>query len=100
MRQKLISVQQCDCAKSEIVFVPSENEIVCKACGVVMDNDEISFSHDIENTIPYEMLCKTNFNLHQRKQIGGDPHDEQKIVSSSSSAKFNTRRHNYHKDSD
>ena len=28
------------------------------------------------------MLCKTDLNLHQRKQVGGDPKDEQKIVSS------------------
>lgn len=44
----------------------------------------------MENTVPYEMMCKTNLNLHQRKQIGGDPRDEQKVVSSSSSAKFHT----------
>jgi len=91
MRQKLISAQchyYCYCAKPEIVFVPSENETVCKNCGVVLENDE-SFQHDIEQTIPYEMLCKTNLNLHQRKQVGGDPHDEQKIVSSSST-KFHT----------
>ena len=94
MRQKLISAQQfiCYCAKPEIVFVPSENETVCKTCGVVLEDDNemsssLSFSHDIEKTVPYEMLCKTNLNLHQRKQIGGDPHDEQKIVSSS---KFHT----------
>ncbi|MDH3394731.1 MAG: TFIIB-type zinc ribbon-containing protein [Nitrosopumilus sp.] len=90
MRQKLISAQYyCYCAKPEIVFVPSENETVCKVCGVVLDNETESSFQEIENTIPYEMLCKTNLNLHQRKQIGGDPHDEQKIVSST---KFHTHR--------
>jgi len=92
MRQKLISAQCiCYCAKPEIVFVPSENETVCNACGVVLEDDGMSssFQNDIENTVPYEMLCKTNLNLHQRKQIGGDPRDEQKIVSSLSS-KFHT----------
>ena len=97
MRQKLISAQQyiCYCAKPEIVFVSSENESVCKACGVVLEGDGMSssssllFQHDIENTVPYEMLCKTNLNLHQRKQIGGDPRDEQRVVSSSST-KFHT----------
>ncbi|MGH1521703.1 MAG: hypothetical protein ACRBB2_04950 [Nitrosopumilus sp.] len=82
MRQKLISVQSCYCAKPEIVFLPSENETVCKRCGVVLDNEESLSFQEIENTIPHEMLCKTNLNLHQRKQVGGDPHDEQKIVSS------------------
>ena len=86
MRQNLISVQSCYCNKSEIVFLPFENETVCKVCGVVLEHDETSFQQDIENTIPYEMLCKTNLNLHQRKQVGGDPHDEQKITSS----KFHT----------
>ena len=57
-----------------------------KVCGVVLEHDETSFQQDIENTIPHEMLCKTNLNLHQRKQVGGDPHDEQKITSS----KFHT----------
>ena len=85
MRQNLISVQSCYCSKPEIVFLPFENETVCKSCGVVLENNESSFQ-DIENTIPYEMLCKTNLNLHQRKQVGGDPHDEQKITSS----KFHT----------
>ena len=85
MSQKLISVQSsCDCAKPEIVFLPFENETVCKSCGVVLENE--TFQQCIENTIPYEMLCKTNLNLHQRKQVGGDPHDEQKITSS----KFHT----------
>lgn len=84
MRQNLISVQ-CYCTKPEIVFLPFENETVCKNCGVILEN-ETSFQQDIENTIPYEMLCKINLNLHQRKQIGGDPHDEQKITSS----KFHT----------
>jgi len=82
MRQNLISVQTCYCTtKPEIVFLPFENETVCKSCGVVLENEE-TFQQDIENTIPYEMLCKTNLNLHQRKQVGGDPRDEQKIVSS------------------
>ncbi|WP_420544469.1 hypothetical protein [Nitrosopumilus sp.] len=85
MRQNLISMQSCYCAKPEIVFLPFEDETVCKICGVVLENEETSFQ-DIENTIPYEMLCKTNLNLHQRKQVGGDPHDEQKITSS----KFHT----------
>ena len=85
MRQNLISVQSCYCSKPEIVFLPFENETVCKVCGVVLENNESSF-HEIENTIPYEMLCKTDLNLHQRKQVGGDPHDEQKITSS----KFHT----------
>ena len=85
MSQKLISVQSCYCSKPEIVFLPFENETVCKSCGVVLENEESSF-HEIENIIPYEMLCKTNLNLHQRKQVGGDPHDEQKITSS----KFHT----------
>jgi len=80
MRQQLISVQLCYCAKPEIVFLPSENETVCNNCGVVLENEE-NFQN-IENAIPYEMLCKTNLNLHQRKQVGGDPHDEQKITSS------------------
>jgi len=81
MRQKLISVQSsCYCTKSEIVFLPFENETVCKSCGVVLENE--TFQQDIENTIPYKMLCKTNLSLHQRKQVGGDPRDEQKIVSS------------------
>jgi len=81
MSQKLISVQSsCYCAKTEIVFLPAENETVCKNCGVVLENE--TFQQEIENTIPYEMLCKTNLNLHQRKQVGGDPKDEQKIVSS------------------
>ena len=84
MSQKLISVQSCYCSKPEIVFLPFENETVCKICGVVLENEEIF--QNIENTIPYEMLCKTNLNLHQRKQVGGDPHDEQKITSS----KFHT----------
>ena len=85
MRQNLISVQ-CYCSKPEIVFLPFENETVCKICGVVLEHEETSFQYNIENTIPYEMLCKTNLNLHQRKQVGGDPHDEQKITSS----KFHT----------
>ena len=84
MRQKLISVQYCYCTKPEIVFVPFENEVVCKVCGVVLENEETF--QEIENTIPYEMLYKANLNLHQRKQVGGDPRDEQ-IVSSS---KFHT----------
>jgi len=84
MRQNLISVQSCYCTKPEIVFLPFENETVCKSCGVVLENE--TFQQEIENTIPYEMLCKTNLNLHQRKQVGGDPNDEQKIVSS----KFHT----------
>ena len=94
MQQKLISAQCCICycvKKPEIVFIPSENERVCKACGVVLKNDEMSsssFQHDVENTVPYEMLCKTNLNLHQRKQIGGDPRDEQNI----SSTKFHTHK--------
>ncbi len=82
MRQELISTQFCYCAKSEIVFLPSENETVCKRCGVVLDNEESLSFQEIENIIPHEMLCKINLNLHQRKQVGGDPHDEQKIVSS------------------
>ncbi len=82
MRQNLISVQSCDCAKPEIVFLPFENETICNSCGVVLENENESSFHEIENTIPYELLCKTDLNLHQRKQIGGDPHDEQKIVSS------------------
>ena len=85
MRQNLISVQSCYCSKPEIVFLPFENETVCKNCGVIVENDESSFQN-IENTIPHEMLCKTNLNLHQRKQVGGDPHDEQKITST----KFHT----------
>ena len=102
MRQTLISAQKCFCAKPEIVFLSLENETVCKKCGTVFENDDIldglSFS-EIEQTVPLEMLCKTNLNLHQRKQVGGDPYDEQKVIALSSSAKFNTRRHNYHKDS-
>jgi len=83
MRQNLISVQ-CYCAKPEIVFISLENETVCKTCGVVIPNNESSYN--IEQTVPYEMLCKTNLNLHQRKQVGGDPRDEQMIIPS----KFHT----------
>ena len=107
MRQTLISVQKkCFCArKPEIVFLPPENETVCKNCGMVFEddgsNDELLSFSDIEQTVPYEMLCKTNLNLHQRKQVGGDPHDEQKVIASSSSsslslpwsARFQTYRH-------
>jgi len=82
MRQNLISTQ-CYCVKPEIVFLPFENETVCKTCGVVLENKS---SYNIEQTVPYEMLCKTNLNLHQRKQVGGDPRDEQMITST----KFHT----------
>ena len=103
MSQTFVSAQKCFCAKPEFVFLSLENETVCKKCGTVFENDdysELSFS-EIEQTVPQEMLCKTNLNLHQRKQVGGDPHDEQKIIAlSSSSAKFNTRRHNYHIETD
>ncbi len=80
-----LCTQTCYCTKPEIVFLPFENETVCKRCGVVLENQEITFQ-DIENTIPYEMLCKTNLNLHQRKQIGGDPNAEQIVTLS----KFHT----------
>jgi len=71
--------------KTRNCFSPLEDETVCKSCGVILENDESSFQN-IENTIPYEMLCRTTLNLHQRKQVDGYPHDEQKITSS----KFHT----------
>ena len=85
MRQNLISAQNCYCAKPEIIFLPFENETVCKTCGVVLPNNESSYN--IEQTAPHEMLCKTNLNLHQRKQVGGDPRDEQMMITST---KFHT----------
>jgi hypothetical protein len=56
MKQNLISTQ-CYCARSEIIFTPFENGTVCKTCGVVLENES---SYNIEQTIPYKMLGKTN----------------------------------------
>ena len=82
MTQKLICTTKCYCAKSQTVFVPFENELVCKNCGVVLGKgDDVESSQYIEQTVPYEMLSKTNLNLHQRKQVGGDPRDEQRVLS-------------------
>ena len=67
----------CFCKKPTLITTSSDNEIVCKNCGVTFGYDE---NYDYTNTIPSYHITKSKPNLYQKRQKGGNPYDTKKLL--------------------